>query len=159
MDPTRFSAPQFGTPQREPGIKGAFWYFRPELIPRALSLEPATILALSEADAALGHLSGLGHLVKDPELLLGPYLTREAVASSAIEGTETSLSEVLQAEVSETRPSNEDVAEVENYVAATRLGIERIKTLPVTQRLIKEVHAKLLDHYSSGITVRCTAVT
>jgi fido (protein-threonine AMPylation protein) len=102
-------------------------------------------LALSEADAALGHLSGLGHLIKDPQLLLQPYLTREAVASSAIEGTETSLSEVLQAEFSDTIP-NEDVAEVESYVAATRLGLQGIKTLPLTQRLIKQIHQTLLSN-------------
>ncbi len=88
----------FGYPNQEPGNQWAFTYFHPAPLPRVLRLDDATVLALSEADAALGHLQGLGHLLSDPELLLGPYLTRETVASSRIEGTETSLGEVLHAE-------------------------------------------------------------
>jgi Fic family protein len=110
-----------------------------------LTLAPETVLALSEADSALGHLQGLGHLVRDPQLLLGPYITREAVASSRIEGTEASLSDVLRAEVSEAGASTEDVAEVERYVAATRAGLDAIARLPLSQRLVKQVHAVLLD--------------
>jgi Fic family protein len=91
----------FGEPKKEPGNRWAFWYFNPAPMPRSLDLAPETVLAMSEADAALGHLQGLGHLISDPELLLGPYLTREAVASSRIEGTQASLSEVLQAEAAD----------------------------------------------------------
>jgi hypothetical protein len=69
--------------------------------------------------------------VRDPELLVGPYLTREAVASSRIEGTQASLSDVLQAEASGTASTNEDVAEVERYIAATRQGYTLVKTLPL----------------------------
>ncbi|WP_376766830.1 Fic/DOC family N-terminal domain-containing protein [Microlunatus parietis] len=76
--------------------------------------------ALSDADASLGRLQGLGTLIRDPELLLGPYLTREAVASSRIEGTQASLSDVLQAELSGSPIADEDIAEVERYVAALK---------------------------------------
>ena len=145
MDPSRFSDRTFGYPDQEPGNKWAFSYFHPAPLPRVLKLDDATVLALSEADAALGHLHGLGHLLSDPELLLGPYLTREAVASSRIEGTETSLGEVLRAEAGESPSRSEDVAEVERYVAATRRALVLIEDLPITQRLIKEVHAELLS--------------
>lgn len=96
--PTDFQVPDFGRATRRPGDRWAFWYFLPAPIPRELTLEPATVLALSEADAALGHLHGLGHLITDPQLPVGPYITREALASSRIEGTQASLAEVLQAE-------------------------------------------------------------
>ncbi|OUZ10502.1 cell filamentation protein Fic [Aeromicrobium sp. PE09-221] len=145
MDPDRFTAPLFGEAIREPGKKSAFWYFRPAPIPRDLPLHSATVSALSEADAALGRLQGLGALVRDPELLIGPYLTQEAVASSRIEGTQTSISEVLQAEAGGTPTSSEDVAEVERYLAATMQGYELIRELPITQRLILELHATLLS--------------
>jgi Fic family protein len=145
MDPRKFTASQFGTASREVGKKWAFWYFKPEPIPRDLELSLETVDALSEADAALGQLQGLGLLIRDPELLLGPYLTREAVASSRIEGTETSLSDVLQAEAAGTPSTDEDVAEVERYIQATRRGLELIKTLPLSRRLVCEVHAVLLD--------------
>ena len=144
MDPEKFRSPEFGEATREPGNKRAFWYFSPKFIPRKLDLDPATILALSDADAALGHLQGLGHLVRDPQLLVGPYLTREAVASSRIEGTQASLSDVLQAEAIGSTPT-EDIAEVERYIAATRLGYELVKTLPISQRLIFQLHETLLE--------------
>jgi Fic family protein len=145
MDPVNFVAPQFGTARREPGNRFAFWYFEPAPLPRELELSVATVLALSEADAALGHLQGLGHLVRDPELLLGPYLAREAVASSRIEGTQASLSDVLKAEASDAAASTEDVREVGRYVSATRSGLAMLDQLPIAQRLVREVHRVLLE--------------
>lgn len=144
MDPTDFTSNAYGRPRREPGSRWAFWYYLPNPVPRDLVLEPRTVLALSEADAALGHLEGLGHLIRDPQLLVGPYITNEAVASSRIEGTQASLADVLQAGAAETGASSEDVAEVERYVAATYLGLELIQTLPLSQRLVLDVHAALL---------------
>lgn len=145
MDPANFVAPELGEARKEPGDRWAFWYFQPATLPRSLRLDDETVAALSEADAALGHLQGLGQLLSEPELLLGPYLQREAVASSRIEGTETSLGEVLRAEVGAERTRSEDVEEVNRYVRATRQGLELIKTLPLTQRLVREVHATLLS--------------
>lgn len=145
VEPSRFSAPQFGEAVREPGNKWAFWYFKPAPIPRDLTLAAPTVKALSGADSALGRLQGVGALIKDPELLIGPYLTHEAVASSRIEGTQTSVSEVLQAEASGVPTRSEDVAEVERYLSATRQGYELVRTLPLTQRLILQLHQTLLS--------------
>jgi len=102
-------------------------------------------MALSEADSALGLLNGLGRLIQDPEVLLGPFLTREALASSRIEGTNASLSDVLKAEDVEVEPErSDDIAEVVRYLAANRLGMKLIQDLPLTERLIKQVHATLM---------------
>lgn len=146
MDPRRFVDSPFGRPARRPGDKWAFWYFEPNPIARQLTLEPETVMALSEADAALGHLQGLGHLIRDPQLLIGPYITREALASTRIEGTQASLAEVLQAGAEDDGDQlrTDDVAEVEAHVRATHLGLELIQTLPITQRLVLEIHRQLL---------------
>lgn len=115
-------------------------------MPRSLDLSADTVYALSEADSALGYLQGLGRLIKDPELLVGPYLTKEAVASSRIEGTEASLSDVLQAEAEEGLPQQDDsVAEVSRYLAATRRGLRLLEQLPISQRLVRQIHETLMQ--------------
>ena len=145
MDPADFQAPEFGHVRRRAGDGAALWYYEPAPLPRDLDLDPATIDALSEADAAVGQLHGLGRLVRAPELLIGPYVRREAVASSRIEGTEASLSDLLQAEAAGGSRADDDVAEVERYVAATYRGLELVRALPLSQRLVCELHAVLLD--------------
>lgn len=145
VDPKNFMDSEFGRAERAPGDKWAFWHYRPAPIPRSVPLEPDTVLALSDADAALGHLQGLSALISDPELLIGPYLTREAVASSRIEGTQASLSDVMQAEAGEDAPAeSEDVLEVTRYLQASRQAFRLIETLPISQRLILDVHRTLL---------------
>lgn len=143
MDPTRFVDSAFGGPAREPGNDWAFTYYLPKAIPRELDLTAPVVAELSEADAALGHLQGLGTLITDPGMLIGPYLRREALASSRIEGTQASLSEVFQSEIDE-ETGTDDTAEVRRYLDATRQAYELARTLPITQRLILEVHATLL---------------
>ncbi|RWR19095.1 Fic family protein [Microbacterium enclense] len=143
MDGTRFVDSEFGYATREPGKKDAFVYYLPRHIPRQLELSSRVVSALSEADAALGHLQGLGMLITDPSLLIGPYLRREALASSRIEGTQASLSEVFQAEI-DTDARNDDTAEVHRYLQATHQAYTLAATLPITQRLILQVHETLL---------------
>jgi Fic family protein len=147
MDPKNYTPTLFGKPTKEPGNKWSFWYFEPAEIPRELELNSVTVAALSKADASLGQLQGMGQLIKEPRLMIGPWLTSEAVASSRIEGTQTSLEEVLEAGISEERTasSNLDIAEVKTYIEATERGLELIKTLPITQRLILEIHQILLS--------------
>ncbi|MGQ0623995.1 MAG: Fic family protein [Sporichthyaceae bacterium] len=145
MDRARFVDETFGRVTREPGNRHSIWYFQPAVVPRRLPLDDDTVYALSEADSALGNLKGLNTLVRDPTLLLGPYLTREAVASSRIEGTQTSLSQMLQAEAIDATSATEETAEVERYIRATHLGVQLIKDQPLTQRLVKSVHSVLLS--------------
>lgn len=144
MDSNRFDDSAFGAPTREPGQRWAFTYYLPKPIPRTLELTSATVSALSEADAALGHLQGLASLIQDPSLLIGPYQRREALASSRIEGTQASLSDVLKAEIDPDSISI-DSSEVQQYLSATRQAYELVQSLPITQRLILQVHATLLD--------------
>jgi Fic family protein len=143
VDPTQFADSPFGSATREPGNKWAFNYYLPKAIPRTLDLSSRVVAELSEADASLGHLQGLGVLITDPGMLIGPYLRREALASSRIEGTQASLSEVFQSEIDE-ETGTDDTAEVRRYLDATRQAYELARTLPITQRLILQVHATLM---------------
>jgi Fic family protein len=100
---------------------------------------------LSEADHALGRLDGSVHTLPNPDLFVSMYVRKEAVLSSQIEGTQSSLQDLLAAEadaLAEDRPH--DVAEVVNYVAAMNHGLARLSKLPVSVRLIREIHARLL---------------
>lgn len=144
MDASAFNDSPFGAPTRQPGTRWAFTYYLPKPIPRDLTLSPQVVAALSEADSGLGHLQGLGMLIPDPSLLIGPYVRREAVASSRIEGTQASLSDLYRSEV-DTAAANDETAEVQRYLAATRRAHDLAQDLPITQRLILDVHATLLE--------------
>lgn len=100
---------------------------------------------LSDADLALGRLDGSIQILPNPDWFVYMYVRKEAVLSSQIEGTQSSLQDLLAAEArifTPERPS--DVAEVINYVAAMNHGLERLKDLPVSVRLIREIHERLL---------------
>ncbi|HUR23912.1 MAG TPA: Fic/DOC family N-terminal domain-containing protein [Acidimicrobiales bacterium] len=100
------------------------------------------MLLLSDADRALGRLAGAGRLLPNPHLLLQPYITREALASSRIEGTQASLSDVFDAQA-RNKPDG-PVREVTNYIQALEHGLARLSSLPVSKRLLCEVHEILL---------------
>ena len=135
----------FGYPTKVPGDRNAFTYYLPRPLPRELPIEPRTLLVLSAADAALGQLNGLAQLISQPEVLMGPFVTKEALSSSRIEGTRASLSDVMQAEAFGNKANHDDdVAEVENYLRANELAVELAKELPLTQRLVKAVHDVLM---------------
>jgi len=100
---------------------------------------------LAEASHALGRLDGSVLTLPDPDLFVLMYVRKEAVLSSQIEGTQSSLQDLLEAEArifSPDRPA--DVREVINYVQAMNYGLERLTTLPVSVRLIREIHERLL---------------
>ena len=101
---------------------------------------------LSEADLALGRLDGSIQILPNPDLFVYMYVRKEAVLSSQIEGTQSSLQDLLAAEASILSPDRpHDVKEVVNYVAAMNHGIARLADLPVSVRLIREIHEKLLQ--------------
>ena len=100
---------------------------------------------LAEASHALGRLDGSVLTLPDPDLFVLMYVRKEAVLSSQIEGTQSSLQDLLEAEArifSPDRPA--DVREVINYVHAMNYGLERLAALPVSVRLIREIHERLL---------------
>jgi len=100
---------------------------------------------LSEAENALGRLDASIHTLPNPDLFVFMYVRKEAVLSSQIEGTQSSLHDVLAAEAQILDPKRpRDVAEVINYIDAMNYGINRLSELPVSIRLIREIHARLL---------------
>lgn len=145
MDAARYSASIYGRPTREAGNKFAFTYFLPEHLPRSMDLPSEVIYALSEADSSLGHLQGLNKLIRDPDLLMGPFMTREAVASSRIEGTKTTFLDMMQADEVDPTDQIDDIQEVRRYLAASNLGLALIKDLPITQRFICQLHEALMQ--------------
>lgn len=142
MDRERFDDTPFGNARKTPGPHGYVAYF-PRPIPRSIELSPENLIRLADAEAALGRLAGAGRLLPHPHLLVQPYLRREALASTRIEGTQASLLEVFDAEASE-QPLNADVEEVVNYVHAMEAGLRRLRELPVSTRLIREMHTVIL---------------
>ena len=142
MELDQYAATSFGAARRTSGAHGYIAYF-PKPIPRALPISPVNVLKLADAEAALGRLAGAGRLLPNSRLLVGPYLRREAVASARIEGTQASLVDVYDAEASDL-PLDADVEEVVNYVAAMEQGLQRLDDLPLSTRLIREMHAVIL---------------
>jgi len=104
------------------------------------------LVLLSQADRALGRLDGSIQTLPHPDLFVYMYVRKEAVLSSQIEGTQSSLQDVLEAEAKILAPHRpKDVDEVVNYVRAVNYGLARLPELPVCVRLIREIHAKLLQ--------------
>lgn len=102
--------------------------------------------ALEKSVLALGQLDGISALLPDKTLFLYSYVRKEAVLSSQIEGTQSSLSDLLLFELEEAPGVPlDDVVEVSNYVAALEHGLSRLKELPVCNRLLREMHGKLLS--------------
>jgi Fic family protein len=121
--------------------------FVPPPLPPAppLDLEPL-LSRLSAADRAIGRLDGITLLLPDHALFLYMYVRKEAVLSSQIEGTQSTLTDLLRFEIEQVaEPPIDDVREVSNYVDALLFGLERLDTLPLSLRLIREMHARLLQ--------------
>ncbi|MCK4431358.1 MAG: Fic family protein [Candidatus Aminicenantes bacterium] len=124
-----------------------YWAFVPNPLPPAdldkFSAEFVGIM--SEADRGIGVLKSLSRLIPNPNLLVAPYIRKEAVQSSRIEGTQASLSDIFYYEASKEKPKHADVLEVLNYVRAMNYGLSRLKELPLSLRLVREIHLKLME--------------
>src|SRR5208337_3753079 len=127
------------------------WAFVPNPLPPELDLSWALVGELSTADWALAELAGVGSTLPNPHLLIGPFVRREAVLSSRIEGTQASLSDLFFFEAAPTQHREPyDVREVANYVDALEYGLKRIETLPFSIRLIRELHEHLMAEVRGG---------
>lgn len=124
--------------------KGAYLTFEPNQLPLTINYDEELIKILAEAVASISNLSGMGRRLKNPHLLIMPYLRKEAVLSSEIEGTRTSLSEVLLEEKAKKKSQDEDLKEVNNYVRALEYGLNEINEKPISEELIKKLHSILL---------------
>ncbi|MEZ4861955.1 MAG: Fic family protein [Caldilineaceae bacterium] len=140
----------------------AYWAFVPHPLPPKLMLDLPLVQALSSADRALGELAGLGRNMPNPHLLIQPFIRREAVLSSRIEGTQADVADLYAYEAGQLMlpgfravASESDVREVLNYVHALEYGLERIKEFPLSLRVLRELHERLMrgtrgEHLTPG---------
>lgn len=126
--------------------------FVPERYPPAdIDLHTRLVGLLARAEHELGRLVGAAEILPDPDLFVLMYVRREAVLSSQIEGTQASLMDVLEYEAARRAGERRmDVREVSNYVAALRYGLRRVRELPLSLRLIREIHERLMRGVRGG---------
>ncbi len=120
--------------------------FIPHSLPPKLEWNNAVVNSLSRADFLLGKLAREGSRLPNPHLLMRPFIIREAVLSSKIEGTQATLGEILAANAGiNVKQNPDDLKEVQNYIKALDYGLERLTNLPLSLRLIKEIHEHLMQ--------------
>ena len=146
MDIERFGKSPSGKVIKVGEGEAAYRAFIPNPLPPKVEFDIELILALSDADRSLGELSGLGRNIPNPHLLMGPFIRREAVLSSRIEGTRAGITDLYLYEAGQTSPSQPpDVREVSNYVKALEYGLKRLETLPISLRFMRELHERLME--------------
>jgi Fic family protein len=152
MNPDQFKTSPSGRVIQAGQGEIAYWSFVPNPLPPKLDFDSALIRLLSDADRALGELAGLGRALPNPHLLINPFIRREAVLSSRIEGTQADLADLYAFEAGQfelpgfkSTPPPADAREVLNYVRALEAGLKRLSELPVSLRLIREAHAQLME--------------
>ena len=124
---------------------GGYRAYVPHPLPPTINWDDFLIRRLSAADRAIGRLEGEGRHLSNPKLVVRPFTRKEAVHSSRIEGTQTSLRELLATEagaVVDRSPA--DLHEVGNYVTALEYGLRRLDSLPLSLRLMCELHERLM---------------
>lgn len=120
--------------------------FVPHSLPPKLEWDNVVVNSLSRADFLLGKLAREGGKLPNPRLLMRPFITREAVLSSKIEGTQATLGEILAANAgAHVKQNLDDLQEVQNYIKALDYGLGRLTELPLSLRLIKEIHEYLMQ--------------
>ncbi|MSQ22179.1 MAG: Fic family protein [Dehalococcoidia bacterium] len=119
--------------------------FVPAPLPRSIAVSNELVYKLDRASQAVAMLAGIGETIPNPHLLILPFVRREAILSSRIEGTQASLSDLFIHEASGRRQAKGDVNEVINYIAAMGHGIELLVKLPICVRLLNEIHLVLLQ--------------
>lgn len=129
-----------------PTINGVMAFVPSPLPPPKLDLARLAV-AIHDATLALGELSGVGRTLPNPHLLIRPFSRVEAVASSKIEGTVTTLPELLMLEITSDQTNvRNDTREINNYTRALQHGLSRISDLPLSKRLLSEIHEVLLEN-------------
>ena len=148
MDPDRFRHSPSGRIMRS--IQG-YDAFVPNPLPPDFPIDSGLLRLLSEADQVMGELAGTGRQLPNPHLLISPHVRREAVLSSRIEGTQASLSDLFLFEAApREQPRVADVREVFNYVQAMEYGLAQLATLPLSLRLVRELHRRLMYRVRGG---------
>ena len=143
-EPTQSVTGRAGIYIRQPNDYAAFF---PKPLPPEPPLDVAGLQAvLSQADLALGRLDGAALTLPDSDVFVFMYIRKEALLSSQIEGTQSSLQDVLAVQGQLFAPARPvDAAEVVNYIGAMELGLQQLETLPVSIRLMRNIHRRLLE--------------
>ncbi len=142
MQPSDFSPATHG---RVVKMHTGFWAYVPNPLPPPLESTWQLAGLAAEAHRQVGELAGLARTLPNPHLLIRPFVRREAVLSSRIEGTQASLSDLFFFEAAATpAQATGDVLEVANYVKALEYGLTRLADLPVSLRLLREMHERLM---------------
>lgn len=121
------------------------WAFVPHSIDPTFRLDQRSFAAAADAEAALGRLAAVGAMLPNPRLLIRPYLRREAVLSSRIEGTRSVLEDLYRLELEAPNEAATDAAEVWNYVVALERGVELLDRLPLSLRFVRQLHEWLMS--------------
>lgn len=132
---------------------GGYSAFIPNPLPPnpPIKFDEELLSLLSDANRSLARLDGIITVLPNPDMFLGMYVKKEALLSSQIEGTQASLEGVLEFEADLTPKDNiEDIKEVVNYIKALNYGIDRLNDLPMSLRLIKEIHKILIEGTRGG---------
>jgi Fic family protein len=147
MHPDDFLSTRAGRLESRQYGEVVYHAFVPKPLPPDLSYDVGFVTALSDADAALGELSGVGRQLPNPNVLMTPYVRREAVLSSRIEGTYASVADVFADEAVHEHGTgtNPDVQEVRNYVRAMEFGVAQVRQgRTVSLDLVLELHRLLM---------------
>ncbi len=149
MNPQDFHSSQAG---RVILTSKGYYAFIPNRLPPEIEWSSSLVFSLAEAERELGSLAAVIGQFPFPRLLIQPFVRSEAVISSRIEGTRASLVDLLTYETEQLSffEKTDDVREVFNYVRAVDYGLDRLKTLPVSLRLIRELHEKLMENVRGG---------
>lgn len=150
MDASLFASDMPGwlkpVPPDPPRVPEGIVAFVPNPLPITLDLDLTTVRLLSRADHLLGELSGLSRRLPNPQLMVRPFLNREAILSSRIEGTTTTARElVIHEDEDLSKPQHGDIQEVVNYVRTMNYGLKRLETLPLSLRFLRELHERLMS--------------
>lgn len=138
-------------PGRNLRTSSGYYTFLPDPLPPELEWTPDLVRALSNADRAIGKLAGEGRRLPNPHVLMRPFIAREAVLSSRIEGTQATLGQLLAADAGAVlKKSPADLREVGNYVAALEYGLLRLQKEHLTFDLILDLHHHLMNGVRGG---------
>ena len=153
MQPSDFSKDKAGQLIKTPQ---GYWAFNPAPLPPTITPTWELAAEISTADRALSELAGVARTLPNPHLLIRPFIRREAVLSSRIEGTQASLSDLFFFEASQAADRRTpDIQEVINYIDALEYGLARLSDMPISTRLFREMHERLMagvrgEHLTPG---------
>ena len=142
---------EFSTEQQKHLIQtlSGAWAFVPPLLPPQIAITPEIAMALAQTAMAIGELNGASRRLQNPYMLVNPLIRKEALTSSAMEGTFTTINNIILEEVEPSLSGNDDSREAYNYANALGRAEFMLENLPLSHRVIKHAHVMLLSGLSA----------